>query len=590
MMLHDDLVRILHVDLTLGETRVEERGDLFHDYLGGTGVAMRLLDELVHEDRDPLDPDQPVVLSIGPLTTIFPVVTKAVATFRSPLTGEYGESHAGGQFASSLRYAGYDALVLRGAAERLVYLVIDGDHVDIRPAHALAGMNTIETGRVIRDRVKGAGHRSILRIGPAGEARPVRSGINYANANVDTFRHFGRLGLGAVLGSKNLKAIAVIGQKHLALPEDSRTYKRVYAEVYDRVLHTDAMKKYHELGTPSNILPLNELGALPTYNVRQGYFSEADQISGEAFAESELITKRACAGCQIGCIHVALYRRPFAPGWEYESTMVAYDHELVYAVGSLLGVGDRQAVLRLIEDIDKAGMDTISCGTALAWATEAMERGLIQSEQFDGIDLRWGDGERYARAVAAIVRGESEVARWLGRGEVQAARHFGAPEYVAAVGGQGIAGYWTGYAHVLGHLLGARHSHLDNAGYAIDQKLEPYTDQAIVDRIIADEAERIVQTCLSVCLFARAVYDLETISRALDSIGIQRTVQQLESMGKRIYWERVRLRERLGFQARLEDIPQRFFQTPTPRGQLEPQRVARMLELYQARRVAALAT
>ncbi len=590
MMLHGDLVRILHIDLTSGETRVEERGDLFHDYLGGTGVAMRLLDELVHEDRDPLDPDQPVVLANGPLTTIFPVVTKAVAAFRSPLTGDYGESHAGGQFASSLRYAGYDALVLRGAAKHLVYLVIDGDHVEIRPAGALAGMNVIEAGRVIRDRIEGAGHRSILRIGPAGEARPERAGINYANVNVDTFRHFGRLGLGAVLGSKNLKAIAVIGQKHLDLPEDSSTYKKVYAEVYDRVLHTDAMKKYHELGTPANVHPLNELGALPTYNVRQGYFGEADQISGEAFAENELITKRACAGCQIGCIHVALYRRPFAPGWEYESTMVAYDHELIYAVGSLLGVGDRPDVLRLIEDIDKAGMDTISCGTALAWATEAMERGLIQPEQFDGIDLRWGDTERYARAVAAIVQGKSEVAHWLGRGEVQAARHFGAPEYVAAVGGQGIAGYWTGYAHVLGHLLGARHSHLDNAGYAIDQKLEPYTDETIIDRIIADEAERIVQTSLSICLFARGVYDLETISRALDSVGIQRTVQQLESMGERIYWERVRLRERLGFRARLEEIPQRFFETPTPRGQLEPQRVARLLEIYKARRADALAT
>jgi aldehyde:ferredoxin oxidoreductase len=267
--------------------------------------------------------------------------------------------------------------------------------------------------------------------------------------------------------------------------------------------------------------------------------------------------------------------------------MVAYDHELVYAVGSLLGVGDRPDILRLIEDIDMAGMDTISCGTALAWATEAMERGLIQPEQFDGIDLRWGDTERYAEAIAAIVRSEAEVARWLGQGEVQAARHFGAPEYVAAVGGQGIAGYWTGYAHVLGHLLGARHSHLDNAGYSIDQKLEPYTDEAIVDRIIADEAERITQTCVAICLFARGVYDLETISRALDSVGIQRSVQQLESMGERIYWERVRLRERLGFQARLDDIPQRFFETPTPRGQLEPQRVAHMLELYQARRASA---
>jgi aldehyde:ferredoxin oxidoreductase len=270
MMLHSDLVRILHIDLTAGQTRVEERTDLFQDYLGGTGVAMRLLDELVHDDKDPLDPAQPVVLAIGPLTTIFPVVTKAVATFRSPLTGEYGESHAGGQFASALRYAGYDALVLTGAAKRLVYLVIDGEHVEIRPAEALAGMNVIETGRMIRDRIEGAGHRSILRIGPAGEARPERPGIRYANANVDTFRHFGRLGLGAVLGSKNLKAIAVIGQQHLDLPEDSRAYKKVYAEVYDRVLHTDAMKKYHELGTPSNVLPLNELGALPTYNVRQG--------------------------------------------------------------------------------------------------------------------------------------------------------------------------------------------------------------------------------------------------------------------------------------------------------------------------------
>jgi aldehyde:ferredoxin oxidoreductase len=582
-MLNTDFVRILHVDLTTGQHRVEDRADLLRDYLGGTGVAVRLLDEWVHDDRDPLDPQQPVILAIGPLTTIFPVVTKTAATFRSPLTGEYGESHAGGHFASSLRYAGYDALLLTGAAKHWVYLVIDGDQVEIRPASAMIGMDTIETGRIIRDLVEGAGHRSIIRVGPAAER-----GIRYANVNVDTFRHFGRLGLGAVLGSKNVKAIAVIGQRHLDLPADSRTYQKVYAEVYDRVLHTDAMAKYHELGTPANILPLNQLGALPTYNVRQGYFGEADQISGEAFAEGELITKRACAGCQIGCIHVALYRRPFAPGWEYESTLVAYDHELVYAAGSLLGIGDRPDILRLLEDIDKAGMDTISCGTALAWATEAMERGLIQPEQFGGIDLRWGDADRYARAVAAIVRRDTDVGHWLGQGEVAAARHYGGQDYVAAVGGQGIAGYWTGYAHVLGHLLGARHSHLDNAGYAIDQKLDPYTDEAIIDRIIADEAERIAQTSVAVCLFARGVYDLETISRALGSLGIDRSALDLRALGERVYWERVRLRDRLGFRASVDGIPRRFYETPTPRGDLEPQRVARLLDLYHARRAAAL--
>jgi aldehyde:ferredoxin oxidoreductase len=543
---------------------------------------VRLLAEWVHDRKDPLDPAQPIIFAIGPLTTIFPVVTKTVATFRSPLTGEYGESHAGGHFASSLRYAGYDAIVISGRAERLVYLVIDGDKVEIRGAVAMVGMDIIETGRVIRDQVEGAGHRSIIRIGPAGER-----GVRHANVNVDTFRHFGRLGLGAVFGSKNLKAIAVVGRQHLDLPADSRAYKKVYAEVYDRVLHTDAMTKYHELGTSVNVLPLNELGALPTYNVRQGFFGGADEISGEAFAENELIAKRACAGCQIGCIHVALHRRPFAPGWEYESTLVAYDHELVYAVGSLLGVGNRSEILRLIEDIDKAGMDTISCGTALAWATEAMELGALRPEQFGGIDLRWGDAERYALGVEAIVRGDTELGHWLAQGEVAAARHYGGEDYVAAVGGQGISGYWTGYAQVVGHLLGGRHSHLDNAGYALDQKLDPYTDQAIVDRIITDEAERLVQTSIAICLFARGVYDLETISRALSSVGIERSVAELQALGERIYWERVRLRERLGFQACLEDVPQRFFETPTPRGQLQPERVARMLELYGERRRAA---
>jgi aldehyde:ferredoxin oxidoreductase len=582
-MLNTDYVRVLHVNLATGETRVEDRTDLIHECLGGTGLAVRLLDENVHDSKDALDVSQPVVLAIGPLTTIFPVVTKAVATFRSPLTGEYGESHAGGHLASSLRYAGYDAVIISGAAERWVYLVIDGQQIEIRAADAMVGMDVTETGRIIRDRIEGAGHRSILRIGPAGER-----GIRHANVNVDTFRHFGRLGLGAVLGSKKLKAIAVIGQDHIDLPADSRAYKKAYAEIYDRVLHTDAMKKYHELGTLANIVPLSELGALPSYNVRQGFFGAAEEISGEAFAQSELITKRACAGCQIGCIHVALYRRPFAPGWEYESTLVAYDHELVYAVGSLLGVGDRRGILRLIEEIDKAGMDIISCGTALAWATEAMERGLLQPEQFGDLDLRWGDTDRYAQAITAIVRGDTELGRWLGQGEVAAARHYGGQDYVAAVGGQGIAGYWTGYGHVLGHLLGARHSHLDNAGYAIDQKLEPYTDETIVNAIVADEAERIVQTCIAICLFARQVYDLETTSKALSSVGIELDANSLRAMGERIYWERVRLRDRLGFQARVEEVPKRFFETPTLRGKLEPERVGQMLAIYDSRRRAAL--
>jgi aldehyde:ferredoxin oxidoreductase len=257
-------------------------------------------------------------------------------------------------------------------------------------------------------------------------------------------------------------------------------------------------------------------------------------------------------------------------------------------VGSLLGVGDRPQVLRLIEGIDRAGMDTISCGVALAWATEAMERGDVAPDALAGIRLRWGDAGRYAAAISAIVRGDTPLGHWLGQGEVAAARHYGGDAYLSAVGGQGISGYWTGYAHVLGHLLGARHSHLDNAGYAIDQKLEPYTDETLVDRIIADEAERIVQTCMAICLFARGVYDLETISRALACLDIDLDARHLRDMGRRIYWERVSLRDRLGFRAGMDGIPKRFFETLTPRGPLEPERLSRLLALYESRRASVL--
>ena len=145
-MLNAGLVRVLHVDLTTGESGIQDRQDLWRDYLGGTGVACRLLDESVHDNRDPLDASQPIAFANGPLTTIFPVVTKAVATFRSPLTGEYGESHAGGHFASALRYAGYDALLITGAAQRLSYLLIDGDKVEIRPADAMRGIAALTEG------------------------------------------------------------------------------------------------------------------------------------------------------------------------------------------------------------------------------------------------------------------------------------------------------------------------------------------------------------------------------------------------------------------------------------------------------------
>jgi aldehyde:ferredoxin oxidoreductase len=578
-VLGKDYVRVLYVNLGTCRVDVQQRRDLA-EYMGGAGVAVKLLAETIRPDLDVFDPAQPMIIAIGPLSTIFPAITKAVATFCSPLTGEFGESHAGGRIAYALSHAGYDALVVTGKAPHPIYLRIHDNRIEFREAGVIWGTDTLEAGRILRSLNPAPGHRSIIRIGPAGENL-----VRYANVNVETFRHFGRLGLGAVFGAKNLKAIVTIGTHHFPLGEFAREYRRVYGEVYRRVTETDAMAKYHELGTTMNVAPLNELGALPTRNLQTVRFEGAEAISGETFAEENLMFTRACAGCQIGCIHVALLRQPFGESdwYHFDSSLVPYDYELIYALGSMLGVGRRQDLLMLIEEADLAGLDAISTGVTLAWATEAMEQGLVPADEL-GVELCFGDARAYRHAIRAIGQGETELARWLGRGSLYAAQHYGGQDFAVALGGgQGVAGYHTGYANVVGHHIGARHSHLDNAGYSIDQKFGDLTDEGIIDKLIAEEQERCMLTSLSICLFARQVYDRETVKDCLASVGMNWSDEQLDELGSKIYALKFQIKRQLDYDPTEASIPRRFFETPSMRGLLSPGRVERMLALYRER-------
>jgi len=308
MMRDDPLRRVLYVDLSRRRFWVEERPDLFEEGLGGAGVAIRLLEEECPPGTDPLGADNPIILAVGPLVGLFPMASKTVAMFKSPHTGNLGESHAGGRSAVAIRMAGYGAIVLRGASPTPVYLVVEGDQVYFRDGSALWGIRSSYTvGSVLRERESGSGMRTIMRIGRAGERR-----VTYACVITETYRHFGRLGLGAVFGSKRLKGLVVSGRRSLPVG-DRRAYRDAYDAVFQAATDSPLMQKYHDLGTAMNVLPLDAIGGLPTRNLQAGRFEGAEAISGERLAEQYLGRRLACTHCPVACIHLAALRPSASP-------------------------------------------------------------------------------------------------------------------------------------------------------------------------------------------------------------------------------------------------------------------------------------
>jgi aldehyde:ferredoxin oxidoreductase len=555
-----DNFRILFVDLTSGRGRVEtlEGRDTF---VGGSGLAAMLFDKYGHPDQPWNHPDQPLIFAIGPLTGYFPLMSKTVCAFKSPYHDQYAESHAGGRSALALRFADLDALVVVGRAPEPSCIGVGLRNLVVKALPFAWGKDVFETGKMVRGLVKrGGGHRTILRIGPAGE-----NGSATACINADTYRHFGRLGAGAVMGKKNLKAIVIEGDASFPLPE-SKDYPKVFQEAYTKVTGKDMMK-YHDIGTPINMAVLNEAKMLPIRNLQRTTDPGMAGITGERFAEDVLLRNAACAGCPVGCIHIGFVRERFQKEHRYLYRQVSYDHEPIFAAGAMLSVENPFTVLAIIDVAEKTGVDVMSAGVALAWATEATEKGVI-SEKETVVPLSFGDGEGYKQAMEHLGRGANDFYRLLADGTLKAAEHYGGKDY-ACVLGQEMAGYATGEVYFTSQALGFRHSHLDSGGYSYDQKETSKDLSKAVGFLVKDEQGRVLLTSMVACLFARGVYSDDLLVACLKSVGYASLAEALGPASRNIQELRWKNRLATGFVPEAMEIPKRFLDITTAKGPMD---------------------
>ncbi len=417
-MPHGYAGKILHVNLTTGELRVEEPEETFYrKYLGGSAMGAYYLLKHTPAGADPLGPENTLCLMIGPLTGA-PISgqSRVTVTARSPETGLVGDSQAGGFWPAELKFAGFDGIVVRGKADEPVYLWIQDGEVELRAADHLWGRFTAEVEDAIREELDDERIR-VLQCGPAAERGVLFSAL-ISNAN----RANGRTGMGAVMAAKNLKAIAVRGHTspELADPDGLKALARWGAKNFeDSDIYTMGLH-----GTADVVMPQDQAGGLPTRNWSSGTFEGAEAISGPTMSETILKRRDTCYGCVVRCKReVEVTEGPFPVDARYGGP----EYETIATMGSYCGVADLKAIARANQLCNMYGMDTISCGATIAWAMDCFENGLLTTDDTDGYDLRFGNAEALVAMVERI--GERQgFGRLLGEGSTRAAETLGVGE------------------------------------------------------------------------------------------------------------------------------------------------------------------
>jgi aldehyde:ferredoxin oxidoreductase len=527
--------KILRVDLTTGKVTTEPLAEkTAKNYIGGIGLGIQLLMDNSKPGTDPFNPENPLIFATGPLSgTMGPTAGNGYAVVsKSPATYGVGEAKAHGFFGPDLKRAGYDAVIITGKADKLSYLWIDDDSVQIMNAEHMTGKSPYETDMQIREEL-GDYYIRVSAIGEAGEKL-----CRIACIINDEFRAIGRTGMGAVMGSKNLKAVAVRGT-HDVNVADMDGFKEFVKMIHER-MKGPATKKYKTLGTPENVLVLNSLYALATNNFTNSQFDGAERVSGEYLNEHYVKKIVGCATCGMRCDHIAV-----VPEGPYQGSTSRLEFECLWSMGPLCGVDRLDAIIEAMRIVNEYGMDGISIGVVVAFAMDCYEHGVITKEQTDGIDLRFGNAEALIEIIHKIGKREGWLGNVLAEGAAKAAEIIGgdAPKYACHIKGLELPGYdlRTLKTAALGFSVSFRGAcHLRNGAYSPDVKGKVNRFKIEKGRgkmIVGDGNLYNVIDSLIVCKFSRGTYydGLKDLANYYTlATGIPITPEELDQDGERI--------------------------------------------------------
>ena len=549
---------ILKVNLTTGETgEITIPQEWIQAYIGAAPLAARMLYEHLTPQLDPLSPEAPLLFLNGPLTgSAGPAVGRFVICAKSPATGLWGESNIGGFWGPELRKAGFDGLWLEGAADSPVYLWIRDGGVEIRDASAFWGRSTYDTQSLVQQDLDVKNAR-VASIGPAGENQ-----VPYALILTDHGRVAGRTGMGAVMGAKNLKAVAVKGSGDVPLI-DWAAYKPLRAQANRRLRSHNASTVLRDLGTSSGADYMDYLGEMPKKYYQSGEAGFGWDISGCTMSETILTGVSACHACVIACGRVVDLGDGFGPrkGAEYE-TMAGFGPNLL--------IRDMATITRLGELCDTAGLDSISMGNVIGLAYKLFDDGVITTADTGGIDLSWGNAESAERCVQLAIRREG-FGELLALGARDFGRHFNAEEEAVQVNGleaayhdpRGASGVALSYAT---SPRGACHNQSDfyfvdlfgQTLEGLDMTFHPrQSDGEKVPEIVKHQNWRSVNNALVLCIFAE-VPPQQVVELLNAAMGLNETVESLMQIGERAWNIKRVINNRLGLTRANDTLPKAF--------------------------------